>query len=223
FSLPESLPADAKARNLAEHRPLWRNPFADWSEAFSLPFIGTLAAISCLSNIAMAQWETTFALYLRENPAFGYDIGTVGKLFAFVGLLSAMMQGGLLGRLVHRFGEGTLLRIGLVGSALGTILMPLAPGIGLLLVGLAVFGLAIGMIRPVLSGTASLAVSPEKQGLVLGVVLASGSIGRIAGPLLGGWLFDEGRALPFYACGAVMLLLLFLSPRPALVAALKKD
>ncbi|SDU17070.1 Predicted arabinose efflux permease, MFS family [Verrucomicrobium sp. GAS474] len=217
--LPESLPVELRK---ADRLTLWRNPFTGWNEALSLPFIAPLAAIACFSNVAMAQWETTFALYLKEQPAFGYDIGTVGKLFAFVGLLSAMMQGGLLGRLVKRFGEGALLRAGLVGTALGTLLMPLAPGLGLLLCGLTLFGLALGAVRPVLSGTASLATSPEKQGLVLGVILASGSIGRIAGPLLGGWLFDHGRALPFFISGGIMLLLLPLSPRPALVSALKK-
>ncbi len=216
--LPESHPAEKRSTSAFS---LWKNPFAGWNEALALPFIAPLAAISCLSNVAMAQWETTFALYLKENPAFGYGIGTVGKLFAFVGLLSAVMQGGLLGRLVKRFGEGALLQAGLLGTALGILLMPFSPGLGLLLASLALFGLAMGMIRPVLSGTASLATSPEKQGLVLGVILASGSIGRIAGPLLGGWLFDLGHAFPFYAAAAIGLVMLSLSPRPAQIAAVK--
>lgn len=204
--LPESRPGNRKA---PEGPSLWADPFRDWSRTAVLPLVGPLVAISFLVNLAFSDWETIFSLFLR---LLHYDIPTIGWFFAYLGLIVALFQGGIVGRLVKRFGEPILLQIGLAASALALFLTPLCSSTGQLLGCLTLLAVGFGTLRPVLFGTASILTSPERQGAVLGVLQGAGSLGRVAGPLLGGWLLDHGAGLPFWAGTLLLFLALGLTP-----------
>jgi len=129
----------------------------------------------------------------------------VGYVFAYVGVLSAILQGGLIGHLARRFGEERLLLCGLVLIGAGLLVLPLSRDMAAL--GLGVSGLALGMglTQPSLNSLISRRAGREEQGEVLGVSQSAGSLSRVLGPAAAGLLFSEfGRNAPFF-WGAVLV------------------
>src|SRR5712671_6726492 len=98
--LPESLPAAVRARQA-------RSRFGALCSAFRQPVLARLLMVFFLVILAFAGMESTFALWaMREH---GWGPAQIGYVFTYVGVLSAVMQGGLIGPLSHRFGEERLL------------------------------------------------------------------------------------------------------------------
>jgi MFS family permease len=77
---------------------------------------------------------------------------------------------------------------------------------GYLAVGMAFIGLGLGLAMPSVSAAASLAVSPEEQGAVAGLVASCPAIGFIAGPVIGGLLYQVNGALPSVLSSSVFVL-----------------
>ncbi len=133
-----------------------------------------------------AIMTTLFALFTEKR--FGYDARANGYLFGFIGILSVVVQGGLIGRLVKMFGEVTLARTGMLLTAASLALLPASNNLTLLLVVCAGLSCGSGFASPLLSGLASQMIDRSWQGRALGVMQSAGSTGRLLGPLLGGWL-----------------------------------
>ena len=81
------------------------------------PILSRLILTFFLVILAFAGMESTFALWATEQ--FGWGPRQVGYVFAYVGVLSAILQGGLIGRLTRRFGEERLLLSGLALIGVG--------------------------------------------------------------------------------------------------------
>lgn len=129
----------------------------------------------------------------------------VGGVLAYVGVLSAAVQGGLIGRLARRFGEERLLLAGLAAICVGLIVTPLAYTLPALLGGTAFMALGMGLTQPSISSLLSRAAGQERQGETMGVAQSAGSFARIVGPALAGVLFGAfGRQAPFWS-GALIL------------------
>jgi MFS family permease len=118
-----------------------------------------------------------------KRQIFYYDEKHIGYLFAFCGLMSAMIQGGMIGRLVKRFGEPKLISSSLVLVGLSLLIIPYATTLGVLLVGLALVSMASGLNRAPTMGMISIFTPQEEQGAILGVTQSAGTLGRIFGPL----------------------------------------
>jgi MFS family permease len=129
---------------------------------------------------------TLFALFTEKR--FGYDAHANGFLFGFIGILTVIVQGGLIGRLVKVFGEVTLARVGMLLTAASLALLPVSSDLTLLLIACAGLSFGSGFASPPLSGLASQMIDRSWQGRALGVMQSAGSAGRLLGPLLGGWL-----------------------------------
>jgi len=196
FLLKESLPAGLPVR-----AP--RSRMIALREALGRKMLARLLAIFFLTILAFAGMEATLALWAMAQ--FGWGPAQIGYIFTYVGLLSAIMQGGLIGRLTNHFGEERLLLAGLVLIAAGLLVLPLARELALLL--LSVTGLALGMgaMQPSLNSLISRCAGASEQGEVMGVAQSVGSLSRVLGPLLAGALFAGlGRASPFL-CGMVLV------------------
>lgn len=83
-------------------------------------------------------------------------------------------------------------------------------GIGYLAVGMALMGLGTGMAMPSIMAAASMAVSPDEQGAVAGIVASCPAIGFVVGPVAGGILYQYSPAWPAAFSGAVFILVFVL-------------
>lgn len=146
-----------------------------------------------------AIMTTLFALFTEKR--FGYDARTNGYLFGFVGILSVVVQGGLIGRMVKLFGEVTLARIGMLLTAASLAFLPLCNNLTFLLIACAGLSFGSGFASPPLSGLASQMIDRSWQGRALGIMQSAGSTGRLLGPLLGGCLLtlDLKKSIAQYA------------------------
>lgn len=195
--LPESLAPDRRGRGPARSRAV------AILDVLRRPVLSRLILIFFLLILAFAGMESTFALWATEQ--FGWGPLQVGCVFAFVGVLSAILQGGLIGPLTRSFGEERLLLCGLALIGAGLLALPFARNI--MVLGACVSGLAIGMglTQPSLNSLISRRAGREEQGEVLGVSQSVGSLSRVLGPAAAGFFFGEfGRNAAFF-WGAVLV------------------
>lgn len=148
--------------------------------------------------VGFSIMTTLFALFTEKR--FGYDAQANGYMFGFVGIVSVIVQGGLIGRLIKLFGEVALARTGMILTTVSLALLPMASNLAFLLLVSAGLSAGSGFASPPLSGLASQMVEASWQGRALGVLQSAGSTARLLGPLLGGWLltFDMSKPIAQY-------------------------
>src|SRR5581483_6315614 len=105
-----------------------------WQRTLRQPAIARLVAINLLFTLAFTAMEAVFPLFSQR--VFGWTAEQNGYIFTYVGVVIVIMQGGLVGRLVHYVGEHRLLRAGLALLAAGLALLPWSRQLATLLVAL---------------------------------------------------------------------------------------
>jgi MFS family permease len=180
FILPESLPREHRAK------PHEDAPIAEVFRHGRGWMFAIVVATYFFLIAGFAIMTTLFALFTEKR--FGYDARANGYLFGFIGILTVVVQGGLIGRMIKTFGEVTLARLGLLLTAASLALLPFSSNLTLLLLVCAGLSFGTGFASPPLSGLASQLIERSWQGRALGVMQSAGSTGRLLGPLLGGWL-----------------------------------
>lgn len=212
FALPESLPPEVRAVRPPRRYSL----FDGWREALSAAVLVQVMLLTFLSNLAFTMWETTFGLFVNDRPPFHYTGTEFSYLLAYVGLVTALIQGGLIGRLVKKFGEKNVLLAGCVAMVLSFGMIPLAGNLSPLLAALALLGAGFALIRPCTYSILSRQSSAADQGKVLGAAQAASSLTRVIGPIAGGFLYKWNLTFPFWTGTALMVLgvaLVLLLPR----------
>ena len=181
FTLPETVTKDHPARvSAATGRGLHQ-----LISSLRNPRLGFVLTIYFLSIVAFSIMTATFSLFMMFR--LGYDAFHNGWVFAFVGVISAIIQGGLIGKLVKRFGEPTLVIVGAILFTTSLLLIPfVTPAAGLAaLLGLgAMTAIGQALSAPSLSSLASKSASAGEQGGVLGVTQSVASLARAVGPSL---------------------------------------
>jgi MFS family permease len=201
--LPESLSREHRAQRRKE---------ASIADVFRHGRGAMFAVVLCtyfFLVIGFSIMTTLFALFTEKR--FGYDAQANGYMFGFVGIVSVIVQGGLIGRLIKTFGEVNLARAGMVLTSTSLALLPLCNGLAFLLLVSAGLSAGSGIAGPPLSGLASQLVESNWQGRALGLFQSAGSMARLLGPLFGGWLlmFDLQKPTvhygytPFFAGAAL--------------------
>lgn len=204
FRLPETRPP---GRAVPEGPLFSAAPLA---RALRRPGIGALLLLSFVTTTAFASFESTFAQFLGVR--LGSGPSTVAWFFVFVGLCSAIVQGGLVRRLAPRFGETRLVVAGGLLLVAGYLLLRLGTDVPRLLGAVAVIALGIGLTTPTLSSLVSRRTSPAAQGEVLGAYQSMASLGRVFGPFAGENLHLRlGADWPHGAAAAVQGFALVLS------------
>jgi len=144
------------------------------------------------------------ALFLERR--FGFNVENTGWVYAFSGLIGGFVQGGIIGRLVKRFGDAKLALIGFVTMAIGYCLLGLAYQVPVLLVLVAVSGFGVAVTRPTLTTLLTKSVGREEQGAALGVSQSLSSIGQIVGAFVATGLIQRDLLGAYgMAAGAVAL------------------
>jgi len=206
FVLPESLPPERRASFQ------WRraNPLGSLALLRSHAGLLWLAAVNFLTQLAHVVLQAVTVLYVGYR--YGWSEATVGLMLAGVGVCTAIVQGGLIGRVVKRFGERRALLFGLACGAVGFAIFGLAPDGLLFCVGVPVMALW-GLANPSLQGLMTRRVDATEQGRLQGANSSLQGIANMIGPglftgVFAGAVARKGPALsgaPFVL--AVLLLL----------------
>jgi MFS family permease len=164
--------------------PHWRR--------FLAPF-----AVVGLSTAAFTVLYVVFPLYVERD--LHYNRHHTAYFFVLIGLVTAAVQGGLVGRISARFGEIRLMAAGSVFLALGFAVLPLSSDPGLasrlqlpvLIAALLCLALGPGLVGPSASAYVSRVASEEDQGRALGTLQSVGAVARIVGPIIAGMVSQQ--------------------------------
>ncbi len=203
FFLPESLDPEDRSRHAASRQATPTLPISARIRAiFDNPEFGRVLALTFLFTVAFATLHPTFSLFAARR--FGMDERGVGWVFAFMGTVSAIVQGGLVRILAPRLGEVLLVRVSSLFFAAGLLVLAGAPSVPILYLGVAILALGFGGTLPALVSLLSQAAPPEVQGGSLGIGQSVGSLGRVCGPLMAGVLWDVmGMQWPYLVAAAI--------------------
>lgn len=192
FRLPETITPGNPARNKAAGGRSLRQMI----DSLKQPRLAFVLVIYFLFIVAFSIMTTSFSLYTMFR--FGYDAQHTGYLFAYVGIIAVIIQGGMIGRLVKRFGEVPLVIVGAFCFAISLFAVPFvspaAGGLAALLVGGGVFSAGNSLATPALASLASKSVGQNEQGTVLGVTQSVASLARAVGPTIAAILIASSVA-----------------------------
>jgi MFS transporter, DHA1 family, tetracycline resistance protein len=172
-----------------------------------------LGVITLIYFIAIAGFAIVTVIYAQvSHRRFELNQSQISFIFVMFGLIGAAIQGGGIGRLVKRFGDVNLAIAGFAIMSISMMMMPFAGSVPVFLLFTA--GLAVGnsLSQPTVNAIASKGASAALQGRVLGVLQSAGSLGRVFGPVLAGFLLSSDHArpnaqygnTPFLAGGAII-------------------
>jgi len=197
------LPETHTDRSDTEHRKLLS--LDSLREVMSVRELAVLIVIFFVQVFAFSQMEGTFALFGEHR--LGLDAVHVGWVLAEVGVISAIIQGGLMGKLVRIFGEVKLTRAGLVLMAIGLIAMGQVKTTMQLVLVTPFLAVGSAIMSPSISALISKSAPPNKQGLTMGTAQSLAALGRVFGPPSGTALFQYvGLAAPYWCSGILIAL-----------------
>lgn len=149
-----------------------------------------------LFTLAFSLFSNGFALFAERRFVTGagrpYGPREVGYVLAFTGLIGVFLQGGLVGRLVARFGESKMVVFGFVVQAAGFSMLSGAGAVPSLLASAAVSSVGNAPIRASLSSLITRSVGPHEQGVVLGLTQSLNAVASIVAPPLAGVIIGRG-------------------------------
>ena len=199
--LPESLQKVDTPEERVEHHE-WVSPreIFRWTTLKS-PF-NSLFLVAFFSTFSFAGLEATFPLFIEKG--WDYKQREMGWMFMIMGAVVVPMQGVLLGWLINKFGERQIILIGLFLNALGLALLPNAFSFATLTICITITGIGNQLIRPTNSSWIS-KKTQIGQGTAIGIMDAFLSLGRILGPLLAGWLYEQ-NTYPYVALAGILII-----------------
>lgn len=209
--LPESLPPENRSNST---RKLSIIDFEALRSVGRQPGVGLILLIAFNSIFWFAGVQSIFRLFTLD--AFKMNVEHTGRVLGLVGLVSVIVQGGLIGRLNKRFGEIRLLAAALVLMAAGFVLQGLSvsSGVTMFVVAAAITAAGTSLHMPSVSSYISRQVGPGVQGATLGIMQSAGALARATGPLVWGLLYLVlGLRAPFYIGASAIALLLIAIPR----------
>lgn len=181
-----------------------------------------LAISSYFFSIAGFAIMTTLYAMFNEHR-FGLNVKQTGYIFALIGSIAVIIQGGLLRQLLKRRSEAQLSVVGAGLMATALALLPLVNSVAMLIFISSLIAVGNSLTTPTLQGLASRFVDKRWQGRAAGLMQSSGALGRTVGPVLAGWLlhFDLGKSIDHYArtpfwIGAALLVVTFFLMLPLL-------
>jgi DHA1 family multidrug resistance protein-like MFS transporter len=154
-----------------------------------------------LISFGLANLQNMVGLYAVDK--LNADTTQVSAVWMVMGVSMIVVQGGLVGWLSKRVGEMRLIRVSLLVGMVGFVIIAQAVNLVQLLAMLAFIMLALSLLSPSLNASIS-RYGGEHQGALMGVNNAMISLGRVLGPLWGGYLYDLNMTYAFYS-GALML------------------
>jgi DHA1 family tetracycline resistance protein-like MFS transporter len=187
FWLPESLTDERRAQQEGQKRSsVSLNALLT---ALKRPFSGSLLVTRFFFGLAFAIFQTIFSLYALAK--FNLSAAQTGYVLTYVGVLSVIVQGFLVGRLTNHFREDVLIITSVALMAVSLVGWALAPSVLWLLIILTPTAISGGLLNTLLSSTLTKAVEPQEIGGILGLSSSIESSTRIIAPILGGAFLQQ--------------------------------
>ena len=174
------------------------------TEGFGHPIISRVVMISFIVVIGFAGIEATYGLWTHAR--FGWGPRQIAMAFAVIGILGAVCQGWLCGRLARSYGEARTLTGGLVLMLVGIATQGLSPTWPVAILGFALVCVGQSLCFPNISALISRSAPPDRQGEMMGLNMSGMALARIGGPMLAGHLFTVVAPGAPFALSAVLIL-----------------
>ena len=174
------------------------------------PALTRFIAVMFLMIAAQALMETTFGLWAEVELRWGPR--EVGWTLAALGVGAVLLQGGGAGAAARVLGERMTLLIGLALFAGGFGGLAVSHEVSTMSASLIALVIGIGLATPALNALIAAEARESERGAVMGLSQSAGALGRVAGPLFAGALFDAfSSAAPFIAAALLILAALFVA------------
>ncbi|MBN2004027.1 MAG: MFS transporter [Anaerolineae bacterium] len=206
--LPESLPRGARVQ--AQGRLRFVNLGDLWQALFSP--IGFLLFMAFLATFGTSNFEAIFSMYILKK--LNYSPESIGAILTGVGFVALIGRGLLTGLFTRLWGEPVVIKASILTAALGFVFLLLADSFTIVLLSTGFFVFAVTFLRPSIHSLTSQRATIG-QGAALGLSNSFVSMGRIAGSLWAGAIFDVKMEYPYLSGVAIMLVCFVLSARLA--------
>lgn len=162
-----------------------------------------------LYTLAFAGMEFTLTFFAAER--FSFNSMDNAKMFVFIGVLIALIQGGVVRRHAHKIGEKKMTLTGLALLIPGLIFISIAYNTLIMYMGLALVSIGAAMVIACLSALVSLYTPEKEQGKSIGIFRSLGALGRVVGPFIACLLYWRyGASAPYYVSAIFMVVPLVL-------------
>jgi DHA1 family tetracycline resistance protein-like MFS transporter len=203
FFLPESLTPERRAEMAMRERP--KLNLTTMIQAFRRPRVGPILHTRFVFGLAFAMFQSIFSVYASGSPLNLSPQGT-GLVLTYVGVIAAVVQGALVGRLTRRYLETTLMFYSAIAMMIGLFFWGWVPSVIFLLIILLPVAFGGGVLNTVLNSVLSKSVMPEEVGGTLGLGASVESLTRVIAPALGGILLAQfGPWGPAIFCTVLMI------------------
>ncbi len=178
----------------------------EYGEGLTLVFSSRPLALLMIANYiyTFAIVNTQIASILLWKEYFMATDEQIGYLFAYVGVWSVVVQGGLIRTLIKQLGEHKLFLWGHIFTFVGVFFVPFAPKSELFTVGLFIlffFAVGTSLVAPINLSMISLYSYKQQQGQILGLSQSVNSFARIMGPFFGSILYGMNFHAPYIVAG----------------------
>jgi DHA1 family tetracycline resistance protein-like MFS transporter len=199
--LPESLTSERREEIIQRKKlPFTLKALVD---VLRRPIVGPLLHVRFFYGLGFATFTGIFSLYTQS---IGLNAQTTGYILAYVGFISVIVQGVLIGRLTKRFRENWLIITGLWIMAAALLAWAFTTQLWVLLVVILPLGLAGGVLNTVLQSAISKSVHRDEVGGILGVAGSLEALTRVIAPSVGGFLLQSlGRWAPGVFSAVIMV------------------
>lgn len=202
FILPESLPKEKRNPGIKLGH---LNPLKSISKMLNKPIIGILLIVYSIASFAREGFNVNVPVYLIYK--FKVTPTDIGIFLALIGIILAVIQGGLIGRISQKIGDKNTATVGLIFQALGFVLFFLAPSLWMIYLTGILIGAGAALYIPTLTVVLSKNVSLSEQGEVFGVTASLSSLTNVLGPLWAGFVYDLIMPSAPYWMGAIILII----------------
>lgn len=160
--------------------------------------------VACIGVFGFTFGFGVLSAFLPSDlEAMGYSASLSGGLFTLLSLIAALLMLTRVAGRVDAQGPRRPMLIGLPPIFVGLALLGLTGQVGIITLGLILFGIGFGVVYPAASGATAIAASPSERGRAFGVFNVFYSLGFVVGPSLAGVLDDRAGISPFLTAAVV--------------------
>lgn len=187
----------------ARERARRAGPADRWWRRVREAGIAPLLLLVFATPMVFSGIETVFALW--SERALGWGPVRNGYMYSYMGAVAVLVQGFAIGPIAARLGERYTVAVGMTSVAAGCMVMPVADGMALVMVGLGLTIFGVSICGPSLTSLVAERAASHERGTLLGISQSAGGLGRIVGPALSGTVLASlGLDWPF-VLGAIVM------------------